>query len=236
MGLLRLLIRSNTPEPDDGPTTRLGGVPLGSAGTEWPLCGYCERPMRFLGQARLQDVDACAEPGFALAFGCGREDADSECVDLDLPRNHSAVLAVASTHAPLVPPAPDLVSPVVPLRIQEAEIPTETGDQPDDEREAFAEARRHVRGLVGKLGGVPLWLSGAGDSAGAFNMVRLGISITAPYCQCQLTKRYKPKRGARPTELVMQFSGLAIAPWAECDAYLLRCPVCSVLSLELDAL
>lgn len=233
MSTLRVLIRSHDPIASDAPVTRLGGLPSGTDATGWPVCMGCERPMRALAQVRLQDVDPTLPPGFALAFGCGRDDGP-RCVEPDVSGNRAAVLAIGARCVPMTPPEPELVAAPVGLEVLELEVPDDP-DPADAEREEFSHARRSIAGALGKLGGVPFWLSWWGNAAAAYSFVE-GVqgSVDAPYCRCQLTKKRVPKRGARPMSLLMQVGGLAVESWSASYAYLLRCPVCGEARLELD--
>lgn len=138
----------------------IGGVPIASPSTVWPVCTSCGSPMQFLAQlpTTLHDDDAIRGRGLTLLlFQC--QAAPGMCDEWD--PNQGGNAALLSGGEPVVElPSPDGET-LLPAR-SELEFRSyesaNTAETPDD---AYCSALddSSLR-VLGKIGGRPLWIQG----------------------------------------------------------------------------
>jgi uncharacterized protein YwqG len=154
-----------------GPTTRIGGLPVATKGTPWPRCATCKGLMQFLAQIALQDarLESLADrKQLLLLFQCQNDPGVCDEWDADAGGN-AAILVTASDLDVLSPPAPTAKE-----RNQGRDGPTSLDkaqaisarsyddsrrDEYDDDADVEAVQKKGT-GVVGKLGGRPVWIQG----------------------------------------------------------------------------
>ncbi|WP_405762736.1 hypothetical protein [Streptomyces sp. NBC_00045] len=174
MNSTTLLVHDGSAAPD-APVTRVGGLPLAPAGTQWPTCTTCSGPLQFIAQMVLD-----GGRGVLSVFMCAND--PGSCAEWSA--------TAGGNRAYLFPPAGLVPIPLPALPDDEDDEDDEDEDDEDDEDEddedddvrqlgavravervevaqpgyrsaakAWSErSGRPPRHVLGQLGGTPEWL------------------------------------------------------------------------------
>jgi hypothetical protein len=163
------------PIADDALVTRVGGVPLAPAGTEWPSCAACAGPMQFLAQVLLADAGfpgggptgpggpsgRSASQAVLALFACQNEPGMCDDWAPDSGGNRALLFPFDSAR-PLPLPAPaEGADPRVLLLGAVRAVGRVHDDEHDYDDASAAWAARTGRTenqVLGQLGGEPSWL------------------------------------------------------------------------------
>lgn len=146
-------------DPRNPPDGTIGGLPLASPGTKWPICRSCGGPMQFLAQLPLRGVGLSSktlEDTVLLLFQCQNDPGMCDEWDPDSGGN-AALLTATEGRQPLeVPAGPTRLPRESKVRL----VPYDegvAGETPDDN---YCKAIDANALTLGKLGSVPLWMQG----------------------------------------------------------------------------
>ncbi|MEZ4451613.1 MAG: DUF1963 domain-containing protein [Nannocystaceae bacterium] len=163
---------------DEGPVSKLVGRPWLPAGTEWPRCPSCERPLQLFLQLDLADLPKGAPGGgrgLAQLFYCTNSEPLCEVnCEAYSPFADSVVARLVDPHGPGATAPEERAHEAFPAAVirgwtetwdlpnREELIDIGAGDEddelPDETEETIHAARRPVAG--DKLGGWPYWVQG----------------------------------------------------------------------------
>jgi hypothetical protein len=149
------LLLIDTKEPFGEAT--VGGRPLASADTKWPLCKTCGNHLQFLAQLPLEGVTEVPEhrDQVLLLFYCNSQPGLCDEWEPNLGGN-AAILVNAKGRIPLQIPDGKTLLPVE-NRVKYVQYQEgENGETPDDQY--CRELDAHESKVLGKLGGEPLWI------------------------------------------------------------------------------
>ncbi|MFG2298682.1 hypothetical protein [Streptomyces sp. NPDC048603] len=173
MSTTTLMIHGGSADPH-APVTRIGGLPLAPAGTEWPMCTTCSGPLRFIAQLVLGEGH-----GVMSVFMCGNDPGGCQEWSATSGGNR-AFLFPAEGLVPLPLPADDSAGAD---SDSDSDSDADEDEDEDDEdylelgavrtvelveaagadyREAYlawsAQTGRSTSEVLGQLGGTPGWL------------------------------------------------------------------------------
>ncbi|MCK1797635.1 YwqG family protein [Streptomyces sp. XM4193] len=148
---------------DTAHVTRTGGVPLVPPGFEWPSCGECGLPMRFIAQLRLDELaeqgpKGSAEGSGTLAVWMCQNDPGM-CDEWD-PASGGNTARLFPAEAALTAAEPPRGETLVAASAAVAHQQVEAANY-DEARGSWAESRGvSPRQVLGAWGGEPSWLQG----------------------------------------------------------------------------
>lgn len=160
MSATTLLIHDGSAAPD-APVTRIGGLPLAPAGTDWPTCTACSGPLQFIAQLVLD-----GGRGVLAVFMCANDPGSCQEWSATSGGNR-AFLFPPDGLAPLPPPAlpatEDEEDDDEDVRllgaVRTVERVTVAGPEYEAAAKAWSERSGRPRGQVlGQLGGAADWL------------------------------------------------------------------------------
>ncbi|MEV7414722.1 hypothetical protein [Streptomyces sp. NPDC089919] len=125
MSTTTLLIDAGSTAPD-APVTRLGGLPLAPAGTEWPVCAACSGPLQFIAQVVPGDGSVLA------VFMCANDPGSCQEWDAWAGANKAFVFPAEGLRAMPLPPLPAAAD-------AEDDTADDDADEADDEDEDYAD-------------------------------------------------------------------------------------------------
>lgn len=152
----KLLIEDGAAVPD----ATVGGTPLAPANTPWPVCSTCRAHMQFLSQLPMREVREDLihlEDKVLLLFQC--QSQPGLCDEWDPESGGNAALLVSSlARVPLEIPQG---ATLLPAESRIGFVPYDDSaceETPDDSYCAEVDAADSK--IIGKAGGVPLWIQG----------------------------------------------------------------------------
>ena len=146
--------------PDSSLLTKIGGVPTGVAPFEWPCCQSCNGAMQFVAQIAVAEtklVDLANRDQILLVFHCQND--PGMCDDWDADGGGNAALLVdASSGGTVAPPASGETTlsaeSFVSLQSYDSSVSADTED------DNYVAAVEGEQGVLGKIGGEPVWIQG----------------------------------------------------------------------------
>jgi hypothetical protein len=138
----------------------IGGVPYAPAGTKWPTCRQCEKPMQFLAQLPLDGADSSlkqARGKVLMLFQCQNDPGMCDEWDANSGGNAALLTAADGRESMVVPPGETLLPAVSRVKY----LPYDDSVQVESDDDNFCAALDdHSSKTLGKLGGRPLWIQG----------------------------------------------------------------------------
>jgi hypothetical protein len=144
-------------DPEAPSDATVGGLPLANANTKWPCCSSCSGPMQFLAQLPLDSIDEATghQDQALLLFQCQNNPGMCDEWDPNAGGNSALLVENSPRVALQVPKGETLLSAESRLRRVSYQPVRSQNTDDDSYCEAVDAAASQV---VGKLGGVPLWI------------------------------------------------------------------------------
>ncbi|MCB5168800.1 DUF1963 domain-containing protein [Streptomyces bambusae] len=153
MSIATLLIHGGAGEADAA-VSRVGGVPLVPAGTDWPVCASCLGALQFIAQIVLD-----GDRGVVSAFMCANDPGMCEEWDAGAGGNRAFLFPAAGLVPmhPADPAEPEDVRLLGAVRIAEP-VRVDPAGHEDAAAAWSARTGRPQSEVLGQLGGEPDWL------------------------------------------------------------------------------
>ena len=144
-------------DPEASSDATVGGKPLAGAGTRWPCCSSCNSPMQFLAQLPLASLDEAKghRDQVLLLFQCQSDPGMCDEWDPNAGGNTALLVEEADRVQMPVPKGETLLPGESRLRLLQY-LPVQSQRTDDDNYCEAVDAPGSQ--VVGKLGGVPLWI------------------------------------------------------------------------------